>query len=600
MRVSEVHAMESVAYLNRALIQLRDIWEEIGVSEDQRVLRTQAFHEHVKGILDLMIAEEEQLKVRVLKDTESYRQEIADLCLELQVPPVEEEVGCTILQLEKFNRTRLEELKEQKQQRMDNLRDIVAQDRELCDIMCTATLSVNTQSVPSLEQLEEYRSHVLELTKEKECRHLEFMSLKQQIIACMNDLERSAQTSFEKDVMCEDNEASCLSTGNIDMLKKFLAQLQARKAKNEQLCVELRSQLRQLWDRLKIALEERDNFSQHMTASKKCNIEALQAEVERLRLLRLQSIQSVMEAVRAEIVVYWDLCFFSQEQRQAFLHYRDDNLTEELLNLHEAEMERLKAYFEEHKDLFESVTKWQENWATYLELERKANDPMRFNNRGGNLLREEKQRSDLQKSLPKLEKALKVQIDCWEEEQDKQFLVNGQKFLDYVQQQWDQHHVEKEKEKLERQLKKSRQTREDMLFGTKFKTPSMRKIPRTPTPSKQRKMGMSAISMVNYVLGSDMGGGALSQSSMQKTPLPPSKGCGLRTPGQAKTPHALEQAKENLPNRGSPCGVLGFQDNPDHTINAIAGSYSEFARDLSEASKSNTKSRLLNSTVTLK
>ena len=29
-------------------------------------------------------------------------------------------------------------------------------------------------------------------------------------------------------------------------------------------------------------------------------------------------------------------------------------------------------------------------------------------------------------------------------------MVNGQKFLEYVQQQWDHHHTEKEKEKLER------------------------------------------------------------------------------------------------------------------------------------------------------
>lgn len=31
-----------------------------------------------------------------------------------------------------------------------------------------------------------------------------------------------------------------------------------------------------------------------------------------------------------------------------------------------------------------------------------------------------------------------------------EFQVNGQPFLEYVQQQWDQHHSEKEKEKLER------------------------------------------------------------------------------------------------------------------------------------------------------
>lgn len=49
-----------------------------------------------------------------------------------------------------------------------------------------------------------------------------------------------------------------------------------------------------------------------------------------------------------------------------------------------------------------------------------------------------------------LEKSLKAQIDAWEQEHGKDFLVNGQKFLEYVQQQWDQHHNEKEKEKLER------------------------------------------------------------------------------------------------------------------------------------------------------
>lgn len=39
--------------------------------------------------------------------------------------------------------------------------------------------------------------------------------------------------------------------------------------------------------------------------------------------------------------------------------------------------------------------------------QKKANDPSRFNNRGGNLLKEEKQRSELQKSLPKVSTGLK-------------------------------------------------------------------------------------------------------------------------------------------------------------------------------------------------
>lgn len=50
----------------------------------------------------------------------------------------------------------------------------------------------------------------------------------------------------------------------------------------------------------------------------------------------------------------------------------------------------------------------------------------------------------------KLEKKLKAQIDAWEAEQGREFLINGQKFLQYVEDQWELHRIEKEKEKQER------------------------------------------------------------------------------------------------------------------------------------------------------
>ncbi|XP_061532037.1 protein regulator of cytokinesis 1-like isoform X3 [Phycodurus eques] len=551
MRVSEVHAAESVAYLNRALFKLQDIWEEIGISEDQRLQRTNVVHEHIKDLLGRMIVEEEELKKRVLKNIESCRKEISQLCSELQMPPLEEEDGCTMLQMEKNSRTRLELMKEHKRQRMEDLKSLVVKDRELCDIMCTTPFSINQETTPSLKQLEDYRAYMDELTKEKEHRHEEFVSIMQEINTCMDDLERQAETSFEKDVMCEDEEAFCLSTDNINALKQLLSQLRKRKAENEELCAVLRTKLQELWDRLKIPLEEREDFSEHMLKSKRRNIEALQAEVQRFELLKLHSMKSVIEAIRAEISLYWETCFYSQEQREAFLHYHDDDFTEELLKLHEDEVKTLKSYFEGHKELFEGVAKWQENWAVYLELDRKANDTSRFNNRGGNLLKEEKQRSDLQKSLPK-------------------------------------------------QLKRSKQTQEDMLYGTAVRTPSKRRIAGTLTPSKQRKMGMSTMSTPNSFLSSGFGG-TMGQSSIQKPPLSASKGLGLRTAGHAKTPRALDRNKENLDvlNRNTPCGALRSQDTQDCTItfNCIASSYSEFSRDLSKASQSNVNSRLLNSTV---
>lgn len=79
----------------------------------------------------------------------------------------QEEEGCTILQLEKNCRTRLEMMKEHKKQRLEDLKGLVSKDRELCDIMCTTPFSIDQNSVPSVKQLEAYRAYLDDLTKEK-------------------------------------------------------------------------------------------------------------------------------------------------------------------------------------------------------------------------------------------------------------------------------------------------------------------------------------------------------------------------------------------------------------------------------------------------
>ncbi|KAI9529631.1 hypothetical protein NQZ68_007869 [Dissostichus eleginoides] len=590
MRVSEVHAAESVAYLNRALVRLQDIWDEIGIPEEQRLQRTNDVHKHIKGLLDLMITEEEQLKKRLMKNIQAFLEELKTLSRELQLPSFEEEEGCSMLQIEKNSRIRLELMKEHKKQRMEELKGLLGKDRELCDIMCTTPFGIDQAAIPSLKQLEAYRAYLDDLTKEKECRHDEFVSLKKEISICMDDLERHPETSFEMDVMSEDEEAFCLSNDNIAALKVLLSQLQESKAENELRCSSLRITIKELWERLQIPQEEREPISEHMVLSKKSNVEALQAEVQRLEVLKMQSMKSFIVAIRGEIALFWEKCFYSQEQQQAFFSYHDDDFTEDILHLHEAEVSTLKQYYEDHQELFGGVMKWQENWTLYLELDKKANDPARFNNRGGNLLKEEKQRADLQKSLPKLEKSLKAQIDAWEQEHEKEFLVNGQKFLEYVQQQWDHHHAEKEREKLERQMKKIKQIQEDMLYGTTMKTPSKRPMGGTLTPGKVRKLnGTSTMSTPNSFLS-----GTMFQSTVSKPPLSASKLSVLRTPRPAKTPRsALDRNKENISHlRNAPGSTPRSQDTQENTI--IAGSYADFTRDLSKASKSNIK---LNSTV---
>ena len=90
---SELHAAESVASLNKALLRLKAIWEEVGIPEDQRLLRTNVVQKHVKEMLDMMIEEEEEMKKRVESSLETCRRELDDLCLELQLPTFQVGLG---------------------------------------------------------------------------------------------------------------------------------------------------------------------------------------------------------------------------------------------------------------------------------------------------------------------------------------------------------------------------------------------------------------------------------------------------------------------------------------------------------------------------
>ncbi|KFW92410.1 Protein regulator of cytokinesis 1, partial [Phalacrocorax carbo] len=560
----------------------------------------------LQGLLDMMVAEEESLKDRLLKSIALCRKELDILCRELQLDPFEAEEGCTILQMEKNLRTRVEVMLKQKRDRKQELKTLQEQDRDLCDILCTTPFCIDSNAVPSLEDLDRYRRHLASLTAEKEQRREEFVSSKRQIILLMEELDHTPDTSFERDVVCEDEEAFCLSTDNIAALHNLLQQLEAQQSVNEAVCTELRSRILALWERLQVPLEERESSAVHMTGSRAKTRKAVRTVL--LEELKLQNMKSVIQAIRAELADYWDKCFYSQEQREGFSPYYDEDYTETLLELHDAEVGKMKSYYETHKDLFEAVRKWEENWKLFLELERKATDPSRFANRGGNLLKEEKQRAKLQKTLSKLQEELESRVQAWEQEHEGTFLVKGQQFMEYVTEQWQLYRLEKEKEKQERHLKKSRQIETEMMYGSTPRTPIKRRVLGSHTPGKVRKLNGTSISSAtpNSTVRSAFGGTIY--HSLSANFFSPSGG----KLGQARTPSRVavkphrpgyrERNKENMSQlngttlSGGCTPTVPAQRN--HSVNSVASTYSEFARELSKASRSDSISRVLNSTTT--
>ncbi|XP_016142726.1 protein regulator of cytokinesis 1-like [Sinocyclocheilus grahami] len=200
-----------------------------------------------------------------------------------------------------------------------------------------------------------------------------------------------------------------------------------------------------------------------------------------------------------------------------------------------------------------------------------------------------------------LEKKLKAEIEQWEHEQNREFQVNGQKFMQFVTDQWETYRLEKEREKQERQLKKSKQTEEDMVYGTVIRTPTKRRFLGSTTPCKARKLNATSSTGTSNSTIRSVFGGTVCHSPISRPPISESKG-NVKTPGHSKPPHQglLECNKENISHlTGGVAGMTKVPASPQRnfSINSVASTYSEFQRDLSKSSKSKHVLEILNSTI---
>lgn len=78
-----------------------------------------------------------------------------------------------MLQQEKNIRTQVEALMKEKTSRMQQLKVLLEQDQDLCDILCSMPYGIAPDSVPTPEQLENFREHINNQNAEKVGAHFD-------------------------------------------------------------------------------------------------------------------------------------------------------------------------------------------------------------------------------------------------------------------------------------------------------------------------------------------------------------------------------------------------------------------------------------------
>ena len=473
--------------LEAKLDKLYQVWDVIGLNSAQKTARIEVVALHLNNLLDEMVTEEEDLCERMRKNIQQCGDDIARLVQALGVT-YEPPRALSNIELEKDLKKTRGTLEDELQERMTLYGKLVADEDRLCVMMSEKMLDRCPNSdVPSWQRMETMKRHIGELKQELDDRRAVFRSKKADIVSIVEQLESSADTSFERELICEDEQWFVPTTDNMLALKRYHEDLQVRLMEHLALVSTLRGKMERLWKRLQVPGEEKADVLTRTAGHGMAVLDGIRAEIASCEAAVMERLQEVVRIIKTELDVLWDKCHIAEAERDEFIALAAATEGEACLVAHENEATRMLAYYAETGEMLSLVEKWQKLFGQFLEQERKAtNDPNRYSNRGGNLLKEEKARKRVEKTLPVVEKDICRKIDVWEATSGKTFSIRGIPFGEFIARSWDSHKQDKIKARTDRLQAKAALMKTEMKYGSRPScTPTKKRLfPSNLTPNK--------------------------------------------------------------------------------------------------------------------
>lgn len=134
------------------------------------------------------------------------------------------------------------------------------------------------------------------------------------------------------------------------------------------------------------------------------------------------------------------------------------------------------------RTIYDLILKREGLWGKMLDLERRANAPNRFNNRGGQLLKEEKERNCVRAQLPKIEKQILTLVEEYEKEAGLPFKIDGELVANKIAMDWESH---KENRHLQLSAKKEAREQRTPQKSPRSVLSQVTAALRSATPSKK-------------------------------------------------------------------------------------------------------------------
>lgn len=498
------------------LQKLQLIWDEVGESEEDR---DKVLYQLDQECLDVYKRKVDQatnsrdLLIQALDDSKIELARLLSALGEKAIARTPEKTTGTIKQQLAAIAPTLEQLTKQKNERKREFVNVQSQIDQICGEIAgtievgeqVATPQVNEDDL-TLERLEDFRSQLKELEKEKSNRLekvLEYVSMVHDLctVLGMDFLSTVTEVHPSLDDSIGDDSKS-ISNDTLSKLDKTVATLNEDKKLRLSKLQELAGQLYDLWDLMDAPKEERRMFD-HVTCNRSASvdevtapgslaldlIEQAEVEVQRLDQLKYSKMKEIafkkqteLEDIYAGAHIVIDTAA-AHEKILALIEAGNIEPSELIADM-ESQIAKAKEEALSRKDILDKVERWmsaceEESW-----LEDYNRDDHRYNSSRGahlNLKRAEKARILVNK-IPALVETLVAKTRAWEENRCLSFMYDGVPLLamldEYVMLRQEREEEKKRMREQKRYIEQQLNTDHEGPFGSRVS-------PNRPASSKK-------------------------------------------------------------------------------------------------------------------
>ncbi|XP_065078930.1 protein regulator of cytokinesis 1-like [Ochlerotatus camptorhynchus] len=414
--------------------RIKELWSEIF---DEHICQDHMSRlpEHIQTFFEEVYEESEGRKRKIVEAIEALQREACNLKRLLQEDPgdLEPHPGTPLHMVQISLDRSLEFMREKLKLRLDQIDEYLFEQETLCEDLGELPRELKKDPLPSEADICEFRSYLDNLCAEKLQRFDDIATMRREIKIMMSQLEIAAQSDRQEELIEARNFPP--TRYNLTELRHLHEMIRSQFEDLKDNIDRIRDKLQNLWAYLAISPSAVKRFQKYNDYTQ-TTYDKLFAELDRCESLRRENIQAFVDRTRVEIVQWWEKCLKSQEERSRFSTFKSDVYNEDLLTLHEMELNDLKEFYRNNETIFQLVEQRKEMWEKMMSLEQKSNDPSRYNNRGGKLLEEEKERKRINVQLPKIENKLLEACKLYEVENKRKFTIFGECIEEVIREQW--------------------------------------------------------------------------------------------------------------------------------------------------------------------